>query len=181
MLSAADPTWQLVLVGPLRVGDDVERRLRALPNLHLLGGKTVEELPAYLKALSVALIPYRLNELSRNIFPLKLFEYLAGGVPVVSAALPELERFRGIISLAASPAEYPMLVRQALDEDDAERRRGRVALAEQNSWDHRVDVIARLVVDTLARTEGGASAPAPSPGPSTAGLPTAAEEDEVAT
>jgi glycosyltransferase involved in cell wall biosynthesis len=152
-LAAAEPSWQLVLVGPLRVSDDVERRLRVLPNLHLLGGKPVDELPAYLKALSVALIPYRLNELSRNIFPLKLFEYLAGGVPVVSAALPELEQFRGLISLALSPAEYPDLVRRAMAEDGPEPRRERIVLAAQNSWDHRVHVISQLVVDMLARKE----------------------------
>ena len=101
-IALADPAWQVVLVGPVREGDVDEARLRALPNVHLLGDKPLAELPAYLKALDVALIPYKLNELTRNIFPLKLFEYLAGGVPVVSAALPELAPYAGMVALGGA-------------------------------------------------------------------------------
>ena len=169
-IAQADPSWQVVLVGPVRPGDVDEPRLRALPNVHLLGGKPLGALPAYLKGLDVALIPYKLNELSRNIFPLKLYEYLAGGVPVVSAALPELARFAaptdapsgvpcaGVISLASRPEDYPHLVRVALDEAAgpaaAEMRRRRVELAAGNTWDHRVEVISDLVEQALLRRRG---------------------------
>jgi glycosyltransferase involved in cell wall biosynthesis len=152
-LSAADPAWQIVMVGPLQPGDVDESRLRRLPNLHILGGRPRADLPAYLRGLDVALIPYRLNELSRNIFPLKLFEYLAAGLPVVSSALPELELFRGLVGLAAGPAEFPGLVRQALEEDTAAERERRVKLAEENTWEHRVEEISGLVEATLARAE----------------------------
>ncbi|GAB4268110.1 MAG: hypothetical protein Kow00122_21510 [Thermoleophilia bacterium] len=151
-VARADPAWQVVLVGPVRPGDVDESRLRAMPNVHLLGGKPLAELPGYLKALDVALIPYVLNELSRNIFPLKLFEYLAGGVPVVAAALPELAPYAEIVALAAAPREYPGLVRQALAEDDPGRRAARVALAERNTWDGRVEEISALVEAMLRRT-----------------------------
>lgn len=149
-LSAADPAWQIVLVGPVQPGDVDEARLRGLPNLHLLGGKPLAELPAYLKALDVALIPYKLNELSRNIFPLKLFEYLAAGLPVVASALPELEPYGDAIGLAARPADFPELVRVALAGDSPSARQARVTLAEQNTWEHRVEEISRLVEQTLA-------------------------------
>ena len=81
--------------GRYGLGDVDESRLRSLENVHFLGGKPVDALPGYLKALDVALIPYKLNELTRNIFPLKLYEYLAAGLPIVAAALPELEPFAG--------------------------------------------------------------------------------------
>jgi glycosyltransferase involved in cell wall biosynthesis len=150
-IARADATWSVILVGPVRPGDVDQARLEALPNVHLLGGRPLAELPAYLKGLDVALIPYKLNELSRNIFPLKLYEYLAGGVPVVSAALPELAGFADEILLAASPQEYPALVARALAEDSPVRRAARVALAERNTWDHRVATISGLVEDMLAR------------------------------
>ncbi|MHB9148994.1 MAG: glycosyltransferase [Thermoleophilia bacterium] len=150
-IATADPTWSVFLVGPVRPGDVDQARLDALPNVHLLGGRPLAELPAYLKGLDVALIPYKLNELSRNIFPLKLYEYLAGGVPVVSAALPELAGFADEILLAQSPQEYPALVARALAEDTPGRRAARVALAERNTWDHRVETISGLVEDMLAR------------------------------
>lgn len=140
-----DPTWTILVVGPVRPGDVDVARLRGLPNVHLLGGRTVTELPAYLKAMDVALIPYKLNELTRNIFPLKLYEYLAAGVPVISAALPELADMSDVLLFAKTPSEYPALVVRALAEDSPAKRAARVALAARNTWDERVEAISILV------------------------------------
>ena len=150
-LTQADPSWQVVLIGPLKPGQVDEARLRRLPSVHLLGGKPREELPAYLKGLDVALIPYVPGELTRNIFPLKLFEYLAAGLPVVAGGLPELRRFEGVIGLAGKVADYAPLVRAALGQKGSEQRAARVALAAQNSWAHRVDEISALVEQALAQ------------------------------
>ena len=157
-LAGADPAWQIVLVGPVQPGDVDEPRLRALANVHLLGGKTVAELPGYLKALDVALIPYKLNELTRNIFPLKLYEYMAAGLPIVAAALPELAPFADVISLAGSASEYPALVRDALVADTPEARQERSRLAAGNTWEDRVEEISALVEETLARKADRAGA-----------------------
>lgn len=151
VLAQADPSWQVVLIGPLKPGQVDETRLRRRPNIHLLGEKRRRELPAYLKGLAVALIPYVQGELTRNIFPLKLFEYLAAGLPVVAGGLPELRRYAGVIELAESPKDYPRLVRKVLDEDGPDKRAARVALAAENTWDRRVEEISALVEEALAR------------------------------
>ncbi len=150
-IAAADPAWQVVLIGPLKAGQVDEQRLRRLPNVHLLGEKPRSELPAYLKGIAVALIPYRENELTRNIFPLKLFEYLAAGVPVVAGGLPELAPFSGSIGVAARPGDFPALAREQIESDSPEMRAARVELASRNTWDHRVEQISRLIEDGLAR------------------------------
>jgi glycosyltransferase involved in cell wall biosynthesis len=150
-MAHADPNWHVVLVGPIQPGDVDESRLAALPNVHLLGGKPLAELPAYLKAMNVALIPYKLNELTRNIFPLKLYEYLAAGLPVVAAALPELAPFADRVSLAAKPGDYAGLIREVLASDSPEARAARSAFAAENSWDARVEEISGLVEDMLTR------------------------------
>lgn len=155
-VALADPGRQVVLVGPLQPGDVDEARLRALPNIHLLGGKRREELPAYLRALDVALIPYVRNELTRNIFPLKLYEYLAGGRPVVAAALPELVRLdlpEEMLLLAHGPGDYAALVHRALKGDNAALRRKRSAAAREHSWDARVEDISCLVEEALVRRQ----------------------------
>ena len=138
-----------MLIGPVKPGQVDEARLRRHPNVHFLGEKPRAELPGYLKGLAVALVPYKTNELTRNIFPLKLFEYLAAGLPVIVGGLPELRRFAGVIGLADTAEDYPRLVRQALAEDGQEERAARVTLAAENTWDHRVDEISRLVEDAL--------------------------------
>ena len=150
-IATADPSWQVVLIGPVKSGQVDEQRLRRLPNVHLLGEKPRPELPAYLKGMACALIPYKANELTRNIFPLKLFEYLAAGLPVVAGGLPELQSFSGTIGFAGSPRDYPVLVRQQIESDSAGKRAARVDLAGRNTWDHRVEQICTLVEDALTR------------------------------
>jgi glycosyltransferase involved in cell wall biosynthesis len=150
-LAETDPSWHIVLIGPVKPGQVDTTRLRAHANIHLLGERPRDELPGYLKGAAVALIPYRANELTRNIFPLKLFEYLATGLPVVAGGLPELERLAGLVEIAHAPADYPALVRKAMAEDGASRRDTRIALADENTWDHRVAEISGLVEAALAR------------------------------
>ncbi len=150
-LAAADPSRHIVLVGPVKSGQVDEARLRRQPNIHLLGERPRRELPAYLKGFAVALVPYRANELTRNIFPLKLFEYLAAGLPVVVGGLPELRRFEGVIGVADEPQDYPGLVQDAIRGDGPEKRAERVALAAENTWDHRAEDISGLVEEALVR------------------------------
>jgi glycosyltransferase involved in cell wall biosynthesis len=150
-LVRADPTWQVALIGPLKMDGNDVARLRHLPGVHILGDKPREELPSYLKGLSAALIPYRVCELTRNIFPLKLFEYLAAGLPVIAGGLPELKRYGDMVALAEKVEDYAGLVRVALAEDTPEKRVARVALAAENSWENRVAEISALVESALAR------------------------------
>jgi exopolysaccharide biosynthesis WecB/TagA/CpsF family protein len=150
-LAEADPDWHIVLIGPVKAGQVDEARLRRHANVHLLGEKARRELPGYLKGVSVALIPYTANELTRNIFPLKLFEYLAAGLPVVVGGLPELLPYDGMIGVAETPGDYPELVRRAIAEDNSDARTARVALAAENTWDDRVEQISSLVERTLRR------------------------------
>ena len=150
-ISQADPSWHVVLIGPIKPGQVDEQRLRRLPNVHLLGEKPRPQLPAYLKGMAAALIPYRANELTRNIFPLKLFEYLAAGVPVVAGGLPELAGFSDVIGVAGSAGEYPALVREQIEGDSGEKRAARVDLAGRNTWDHRVEQISTYVEEALTR------------------------------
>jgi glycosyltransferase involved in cell wall biosynthesis len=145
----------VVLIGPVKAGQVDESRLRRYPNVHFLGEKPRSDLPGYLKGMAVALVPYRANELTRNIFPLKLFEYLAAGLPVVVGGLPELRRFDGTIEVADGPQDYPGLVRRAIAGDGPEKRAERVALAAENTWDHRVEEISRLVAEALERQGKG--------------------------
>ncbi len=101
-LAERRPDWSLALVGPLSYGlDDGElTRLRALRNVHFLGPVPPERVPATIAACDVCLIPYRLNEQTRHVNPLKVYEYLAAGKPVVGTALPELGQFGGSVKVS---------------------------------------------------------------------------------
>lgn len=83
------PEWQWVLIGEQREGQQspLVDALAALPNVHLLGYRPYAQLPEYLRGMQVGLLPTLINDYTRSMFPMKFFEYLAAGLPVVSTPL----------------------------------------------------------------------------------------------
>lgn len=151
-LSAARPAWSIVLVGPPRADMDLGR-IQKLPNVYLTGNRSIADLPKYLKGMDVTLVPYRLNEATKNIYPLKLQEYLATGKPVVSSAMPSIVPFEGPVKIARSHAEFVEKIEAALAEDNAESRAARQAIARENSWESRVEQKLALI-DEAFREKG---------------------------
>lgn len=145
-LAEKHPQWSLVLVGP---ADTDVSRLKSLPNVHLLGKKDYQELPRYLKAFDVAVIPFKINDLTTGVNPVKLYEYLAAGKPVVSSKLPEVLPFAPTVRLASSPEEFVAQVEQALADDNPAAVAQRVALAEENSWENRAEVMSRVITGKM--------------------------------
>jgi len=136
----------LVLVGPeeLRRGPD-RRRLRELPNVSFLGRKDRNVLPHYLKTFDVALMPWLLAGHIRSAYPLKLHEYLAAGRSCVATALPELLPYSSVLRIAGTHEEFIRYIRDALTDYRPEAIEARVAVARQNTWDHRVAEIYRIL------------------------------------
>ena len=136
------PRWSVVLVGPEAVADPTTdlTALRATPNVHLLGYRPYATLPAYLKAFDVVVIPYRLGPATRGVFPLKFFETLASGRPLVISRLPALaDHYES--ALVADDADGFLRACETLvagGDTEAQRDR-RIALARRNTWDTRID------------------------------------------
>ncbi|MDP3685374.1 MAG: glycosyltransferase, partial [bacterium] len=142
------PDWHLVLVGPVDYSEtgDAEnvRKLGQLPNVHFLGPKPREEVPAYVHAFDVAIIPYRESPYNAASFPLKFWEFLATGKPVVASGLPSLEPYRHLVTLVSSPEAFVRGIQDAL-EHGAESREVRVAESKRHTWESRLNVIEKLV------------------------------------
>lgn len=140
------PHIHLVLVGPeaLRHHRD-ERQLLDHPRIHAFGFRDPRELPFYMKGLDVALMPYRLNPWTARIDPLKLYEYFALGLPVVSTPIPAVDRVRDLLYVGAGE-DFATAVEVALVEEDENLRLRREAFAEANTWEMRVMQIERLLV-----------------------------------
>jgi len=129
----------LVLLG--KVTTDVSA-LSALPNVHLLGRKPYTDLPAYSKGFDVAILPFPISEVTLNANPLKVREYLAAGLPVVSTAIPEVEVL-GMCRIGRDHAGFIAEIEAALADPGPKRERS--ALVKSESWDARVDTIRALV------------------------------------
>jgi len=159
-LAATFPAWSLVLAGPVRVSDSGNRSalevLQGMPNVHFLGQKDVTLVPKYISAFDVCLLPYRINEWTRHIDSLKLYEYLACGKPVVATNVPAAQRFSDVVSVAESSAAFVAAVRDGLRGDDAELQAKRRGVAAQNTWERRIDAISAMIEERLSeRREPG--------------------------
>lgn len=159
-LATAHPEWTVALVGPVWDNLDVSR-LRARPNVRLLGGKTVEELPGYIRGFDVCIVPYVIDDFTRNIFPLKLYEYLASGKPIVATRVPAIAEHADLVRIADEPDGFVRAAEAAVAERDAELGRRRVSLASENTWEHRVETKSRLVLERLSGTAHPAGPPRP--------------------
>jgi len=139
-----NPDFRFVLVG--RVDHAPINRLQSLPNIEFTGEVSYERLPEICSSFRVGLIPFRLNELTLAVNPIKLYEYFSCGMPVVSTALPEVQGMGDLVYVARTPAEFAAAVRQAMQETDPARARCRLAIAAEESWTAR----ARALAATLA-------------------------------
>lgn len=136
-LAVSRPEWSFALVGP--VGRLADLHKIDLPNVHLLGRKPYEEVPAYVKGFDVCLNPYLMDETAHNCSPLKLYEYLASGRPVVSTDMHEARKFSDVVGIGTTHDEILARIEEALRPDasgpDAVARR--LAVAAPHSWDAR--------------------------------------------
>lgn len=141
-LADARPTWTFALVGPVGLGDpdtDVSV-LAASPNVHLLGPRPQSALPALLRGAAVGLIPYRRSRLTESIFPMKVYEYLAAGLPVVATGVPALADLDDVELVEGLDAALAAIDR-ALDRDMPELRRERSEAVRGHSWQARLQEI----------------------------------------
>jgi glycosyltransferase involved in cell wall biosynthesis len=152
------PEASFVFVGPL---EDDARVLRACRNVHLLGARPHRDVPQYLRAFDVAIIPYRRTRYTEHVYPAKLNEYLAMGLPVVATGLEQLHRVNArhgpVVRIADDAGTFAAAIREALvDSPPAETAR-RIDVARENSWEVRVAEMLRLVAAELARRRRAAA------------------------
>lgn len=139
-LAANKPDWQIMMVGPVTKIDP--SALPQRPNIHYLGQKSYEELPAYLAGWNVCLLPFALNRATKYISPTKTLEYMAAGKPIVSTPITDvLEPYGDIVYIGNSAEEFTSACCSALHQSDVERRRREVRSQEvldRTSWDSTV-------------------------------------------
>jgi hypothetical protein len=148
-VAQAYPKCSIVLVGIVKAERAV---MDALPreNVYVLGARPYHDLPAYVQSFDVGLIPYTLNDYSRAVDPLKLLEYLAAGIPVVSSAIPEVEKYAGFVAIAPDDTSFIGAVGQALTADRREGRERGQAMARQHTWERRAERLLGIMEEVAA-------------------------------
>jgi UDP-galactopyranose mutase len=141
--------WSFVFIGPVtqfaRLGD-----LRKLNNVHFIGPVDHDELPAYLQALDLGLIPYELTEFTEYTFPSKLAEYLSSGIPVLASNLPEMRHYRDVIGIYRNADEFILEAVGQMRQQGERKRQRRLKIADSLSWDHIVNQMMGVVEEQMS-------------------------------
>ena len=154
-LASARPNWSFVLIGRVENTDTLP--LQGMQNVFLLGEKPYALLPNYLQYFDICIIPFRKIQLTEATNPVKLFEYLSAGKPVVATDLHELRYYQEYVRLAASVDEWLEAIELALQDNSPALVEKRIRFARQNTWDERMylieDAIQRLEQDNIYVSE----------------------------
>jgi hypothetical protein len=151
-LARENPQWSLIFLGAVRVPNQkgLWQALVSLPNVHYLGAVDVSRVPYYVKGFQVGLIPNLQNLFAENCSPLKLYDYMAAGIPVASIEMPQARLFASHIHLAPTPGDFEQAVRDALADTDRRRWQERRQIAAQETWEARALKLSEIIVDRLA-------------------------------
>lgn len=134
----AMPNAHLVMIGSYKKIPTVLQH----PRISFTGPVNFTKLPAYLEHLDIGLIPYRVNEFTAGVFPTKMFEYVAAGLPTVSTFLPELKQFSAHIALTSGKNEFVEAIQSALDQG---RTTPNKDFLQKNSWSARFAEVTKII------------------------------------
>ena len=136
------PQWSFVFVG--KVGVDCGSLARR-PNVHFPGVRPYESLSAFAKGFTAAILPFKINRLTENVNPIKLREYLAAGLPVVSTPLREAKVYRNVVRFGADAEEFCHALDLAVQDTSQKAVQTRLDAVSGATWEARVEQISRHV------------------------------------
>lgn len=151
------PDWQFMMIGPVVKIDPATLPKRA--NIHWLGGKKYDELPAYLANWDIGFMPFAINESTKFISPTKTPEFLAAGLPVVSTAITDVVTpygDRGLVEIAATAEATVAAVERLFDADHADWLSRVDAQLAQGSWDETWESMRGLMFEKLGPSASAA-------------------------
>jgi len=154
-IAQAQPNWEWIFVGEVKEREiladvvlaSAYKICQKLSNIHFLGEKHRQKIPDYMTYMDVHVLCYRSDEIGwwDSCYPLKLHEYLAMGMPVVSADLEVVRPFQSVIAIAQTVDDWINALRYAIDKGGIGNVEERKSIAEKNSWDSRVDILEKLL------------------------------------
>ena len=134
----ANPDWTLVMAGPVEE-DYVPAEIKSMDNIHFTGAYTYDELPSLIYSVDATIIPFKMDDAAKSIYPLKLYEYMSTGKPIVCTLfnpdllIPVADK----VHLAKGTEDFEATINRALNDKDVEAQLRRKSFASINTWEHR--------------------------------------------
>jgi glycosyltransferase involved in cell wall biosynthesis len=145
-LAMERPGWSFVFIGPI---DANIKKLMELRNIYFLGKVPYKDLPVYAASFDVAIIPFLVNDLTVSVNPLKMLEYLACSLPVVSADLPEIRKYSEVVYISNGSKGFLSNIEKALSENPLGLKQKRIEIARNRSWQSIAEKLNRSIEQIL--------------------------------
>lgn len=138
--------YQFVIAGPVwkEVRPEI-KMLRKKTNVYVLPQLAYKKLPNLLACFNVAIVPHKVDTFTQTMNPLKIYEYLAAGLPIVSTAISGADQFQDLVQLAVSPEDFSIQIQKELAGNNADLKNRRMAMAHEHSWDVRVELMLHTI------------------------------------
>ena len=147
-LARAFPEGKVLLVGPNMLPPETTEKLRAQPNISLRGAVPYAQIPQSMSEFDVCVVPHVESAFTESLNPIKLWEYLAAGKPIVSTNIAGFRDYQPLCRIASGSDAFVQACREAAEEasgDNSEQVAARQAEAAKNSWKSRVDEIVEVL------------------------------------
>lgn len=138
------PDFDFEFTGDMR-NELLKSRLSKFPNVNFFNPIKPNDVPELLATYDVGIIPYIVNEVNKNIYPLKINEFLAVGVPVVMTRFADLPDFEGLVSVSENKIDFIKKLKQETEFDTLDKIKSRINFASSNSWDARTESFSKIL------------------------------------
>jgi len=157
-LACGMPNSTIVLVGPVMLASEDRKRLQRLPNIIMTGPVPYERIPEYMRTFDVCITPHKVTPFTESLNPIKLWEYLAAGKPIVSAPVAGFRDFPDLVYLAHDVKSFMSAIDDALNESACKCEARRVE-ARRHSWGKRFDLIVKILTLSVNGATASRSVP----------------------
>ena len=140
-VAISHPQWHFVFIGPYK---SKKNSYTTVPNIHFLGKKSYSTIPSYLAHIAICLLPFKITTLTNSVNPVKLYEYLAAGKPIISTRIAESILLKDFLTLVDSPDELSDAILKLLNsKNERQTKKGQI-FARSNDWNSRVQLVEEI-------------------------------------
>lgn len=150
-ITSEHPDKLFLMIGPEQKHEYRSTEWAEHDNVVFTGARRLEDLPAYLQHIDCSIIPFAKDELTAGIYPLKLNEHLAAGVPVITTDFSEdVKLFTDVTYVAKTHQEFSAMIDMAIQENCPEKIQQRMDRSKNNSWADRIEFLDEILQSQLA-------------------------------